>query len=139
MSEITELNKHSQGTTRDKYKTVARAQKMKHDDLMDHVTSHMLSCCDDDCDICDLGQSGSMIDNDDEGNGPEHTYGTRSSKGREGADNIDSVGKKAQSDSKSDKQNLMRHGEHITKRDKRKAVAGPSTLKAASAILKLRK
>jgi len=96
MSEITELNKHSQGTSRDKYKVVARAKKMKHDDLVDHLTSHMLSCCDDDCDICDLGQSGSMIDNDDEGDGPQHNYGSRSSKGREGSMNQDNAGKLAQ-------------------------------------------
>lgn len=114
MSEITKLEKHSQGTTRNKYKTIARAKAMNHDELADHVQSHMLGCDDPDCDICDLGESGSSVDNDDEGEGEEHNKGSRSSKGREGAgEEIDKAGSGAVRESKGDKHNLMKHGEHL--------------------------
>jgi hypothetical protein len=79
MPAITKLDEHSQGTTRDKYKTIARAKSLRHEELMDHIQNHMLSCCDDDCDICDLGQSGSMIDDDSGDGGPIHSKGTKSS------------------------------------------------------------
>lgn len=124
MAEITKLEKHSQGTTRNKYKVIARAKAMSHDELKDHVQSHMLSCSDEDCDICDMHESGSGIDNDDEGEGPEHNKGTRSSKGREGAgEEIDKVGRAAQKEVKGDKHNLMKHGYHTSKHPGFKKVA----------------
>lgn len=116
MAEITKLNKHSQGTTRDKYKVIARAKAMSHGDLEDHVTSHMLGCCDDDCDICDLGQSGQMIDDDEEGEGKVHDIGSRSSRDRKGADSLHRAGEEAEKDTKGDHENLMKHGEHVGSR-----------------------
>lgn len=114
MAEITKLDKHSQGTTRNKYKVMARAKNMSHDELSDHVQSHMMECTDPDCDICDLGQSGDSIDNDDEGEGEEHDFGTRSSKGRDTAPKeIYRAGDIAEKESKGDKENLMKHGEHL--------------------------
>ncbi len=76
----------AQDTTRDKYKLIAKARAMKHDELINNVESHMLSCCDEDCDICSMGQSGSMIDDD-----------SPPDKGRKGAGSeIDTVGKASQ-------------------------------------------
>lgn len=96
MAHIAEERQHKE-VTRDKYKIIAKARSMKHDELQDHVQSHMLGCTDPDCDICDMGESGSMIDDDDEGEPTgknTHNIGKRSSKGREGAGfKIDSVGK----------------------------------------------
>ena len=129
--------------TRDKYKIIARAKSMRHDELVDHLQNHMLSCCDDDCDICDMGQSGSMIDDDDEDDkGPLHNKGERYSDGRRGAGtDIDTEGERAIKDSKGDKHNLMRHGEHTSKHPGFKAVQSKIasqeglSKKAAGAIL----
>jgi hypothetical protein len=131
-----------QSTTRDKYKVIARAKSMAHDELYEKVQSHMLDCCDPDCDICDMGASGSMIDNDDEGSGSNYNIGSRSSKGREGAPpDLDTVGKQAQKDVKGDKENLLKHGYHTSKHPGFKAVAAKIaskqglSAKAAGAIL----
>lgn len=131
--------------TRDKYKLISKAKSLNHDELMDHVQSHMLGCTDADCDICDMGQSGDMIDDDEEGEGPVYDIGDRSSEGREGAGyNIDTEGEKAVRESKGDKHNLMKHGEHTAKHPGFKAVqsqiakkSGVSN-KAAGAILAAR-
>lgn len=148
MAHITELDKHSQGTTRDKYKTIARAKNMRHGDLMDHVQNHMMECDDPDCDICDMGQSGSMIDEDEkEEEGSTHDYGTRSSRDHKGAGNIDSAGEEAEKDTKGDHENLMKHGEHLKHSSKHpgfravaKRIAGSQHVsqKAANRILAFR-
>lgn len=147
MAEITKLNKHSQGATRDKYKIITRAKAMSHGDLEDHVTSHMLGCCDDDCDICDLGQSGQMIDDDDEGEGKVHDVGSRSSRDRKGADSLHRAGEEAEKDTKGDHENLMKHGEHLKHSAKHpgfkavaRKIAGSEHVsqKAASRILAFR-
>ena len=113
---------------------------------MEHVQSHMLSCCDDDCDICDMGQSGSMIDDDDEDDkGSLYDKGERSSEGRRGAGpDIDRAGESAVKESRGDKHNLMRHGEHTAKHPGFKAVQSKIasqqglSRKAAGAILAAR-
>lgn len=138
-----------QKATRDKYKTIARAKSLNHDELMDHVQSHMLSCMDPDCNVCDMGQSGSMIDDDDEDESTEksdtHREGEEASEGRRGAGyDIDREGEKAVKDSRGDKHNLMQHGEHTSKHPGFKAVASKIanqqgvSRKAAGAILAAR-
>lgn len=75
-----------QDTTNDKYKLIAKARAMRHDELAAKVESHILDCFDPDCSLCDMGASGSLIDDD---SAPD--------KGRKGAgENIDIVGKAAQ-------------------------------------------
>lgn len=132
-----------QETTRDKYDLVDKASKMRHGDLIDKISSHIFGCCDPDCDICDMGQSGQMIDDeDDEDNtGKLYNRGTRSSEDRRGSGDIDSAGKAAIKDSKGDKHNLMKHGEHTSKHPGFKAVQSKIasqqglSKKAAGAIL----
>lgn len=80
--------KSIQSTSRSKSELRDRAMKMSHDSLVDHV----MGLCDEDCEICNKGESGDLIDNDDEGEGEEHDYGTRSSKGHEHDEDIDEVG-----------------------------------------------
>lgn len=128
--------------TRDKYRAINKARNLRHDEVMDHLESHMLGCTDPDCDICDMGESGSMIDDDDEGEGPVHDVGDRSSEGREGAGyDIDTEGEKAVKEARGDKHNLMEHGEHISKHPGFKAVQSQIAKKqglsnkAAGAIL----
>jgi hypothetical protein len=123
---------YAQKTSRDKYKTIARAKAMSHGELSDHIQSHMLGCTDPDCDICDMGQSGSFIDDEKEEE--------RGSKG----DNIDNLGERTARSSKGDKTNLMKHGEHTSAHPGFKAVqsriASQEGLskKAAGAILAAR-
>ena len=85
-----------QKTTRNKFKAIAHAKGLAHGALMNKVQDHMMSCADEDCDICDMGQSGSMIDDDDVGEKPTHNKGTRSSSSKNPTGNIHSVGKAAQ-------------------------------------------
>jgi hypothetical protein len=73
--------KSVQSTTRNRYALIERTKKMSHDRLADHI----MGCCDDDCEICDMGQSGEMIDDDDEGSGSVDNYGDRSFKDRRGS------------------------------------------------------
>jgi hypothetical protein len=129
-------------TTRDKYKLIDKASSLRHDDLMDKVSSHMMNCCDPDCDICDMGQSGSMVDDDEDEEGESlHNKGKRASEGREGVGNLDSAGTETIKASKGDKHNLMKHGEHTSKHPGFKAVASKIasqqglSRKAAGAIL----
>lgn len=116
-----------QSTTNSKYDLRDRVYKMEHKDLADHV----LGVCDDDCPICDMGQSGQFIDDDEEEE--------RSSK-----DDVDTEGERAVRESKGDKHNLMKHGEHTSKHpgfsaiQKRIAEKSGVSQKAAGAILAAR-
>jgi len=65
-----------QSTSRNKHALMERTKRMDHGRIADHL----MGCCDDDCEICDMGESGEMVDKDDEGSGDIHNYGTRSSK-----------------------------------------------------------
>jgi len=65
-----------QSTSRNKHALMERTKRMDHGRIADHL----MGCCDSDCEICDMGESGEMIDKDDEGRGDTHNYGTRSSK-----------------------------------------------------------
>ena len=105
---------YAQKTTKDKYALISRAKSLRHDELLDKIEDHMLGCTDEDCDICDLGQSGQFIDDDDSGDEASYDKGTRSSEGREGVGNIDSMGEEAVRESKGDKHNLMRHGQEVS-------------------------
>lgn len=148
---ITKLEPHSQGTTRNKFKTIARAQNMSHGDLMDKVQDHMMNCTDPDCDICDKGESGSSLDQDEEGEekaSNSHNRGTRSSTYRTGSGRrIDEEGKSAVKESKSDKHNLMKHGQEVKHTSKhpgfqavKEKIAGKQHIseKAAARILAFR-
>lgn len=73
--------KSIQSTTRNKHALIERTKRMDHGRIADHI----MGCCDDDCEICDMGESGEMLDNDDEGSGNVHNYGSRSSKEHRGA------------------------------------------------------
>jgi hypothetical protein len=136
-----EDTKGIQSTSKNKYELRERLHKMKHGDMVDHLMGE----CGPDCEICDAGESGEMLDNDDEGEGDVHNVGSRSSKDHDSEeDDISRAGEEAECESKGDKHNLMKHGEHSAKHPGFKAVqariakkSGVSE-KAAGAILAAR-